>query len=89
MTLYRVHTVLRHGDTYVHVFTCLENLETGRFGVQQMDWISFKENGAPIEPLRPQATTLELFYDCPPEERGKFYPTLLEAIAGFEQDFSK
>lgn len=88
MRLYRLHTVLRRSGAYVHVITCLENLETGGFSVQQIDWISFN-NYTPIDPSRPQATTLELFRECAPEERGKFYPTLLEAIAGFEQDFSK
>ncbi|MBR8833056.1 MAG: hypothetical protein DSM106950_03170 [Stigonema ocellatum SAG 48.90 = DSM 106950] len=76
----------RIDDTAAIRYRCFERLTDGQFCVQSVDYYHLPLNEKQIKTLDNQF--LELFIEESPDQRSSLHPTLEEAIAQYDQDFT-
>ncbi|HEX4304183.1 MAG TPA: hypothetical protein VHZ78_15405 [Rhizomicrobium sp.] len=67
-------------------YCCFENLETGRFCVQNVDFIHLPPNETSLR--QQERMIAELFIETSPLERAQWFDTVIAAIAAHDSDFS-
>ncbi|MEZ5441582.1 MAG: hypothetical protein R3F15_08865 [Lysobacterales bacterium] len=85
MDLYRHVPVWARTPDGVVLYQCLELLGQG-FTVQSKDY--FHAGSIPAGIAHSQQQLVELLQEQAPEERSPLHPTLQQAIAAFERDWS-
>jgi hypothetical protein len=82
----RIDVWKRAGTGIAIRFQCLRRMSDGLFAVQNAD--SVRVSALKTDLQGSDATFVELFVDEDPTDRCDWYPSLAEAIASHEKDFS-
>lgn len=86
MTLYREHRVYRHRGNDAALYVCFEDLASGQFAVQQVEFFS-EDDDLAKRTTEIGRQTLEIFAETSPRDRCGWFPSIQQAIDAHDRDF--
>jgi hypothetical protein len=84
MNLFREHRIFGETGNRSVIYICLEDLQTGRFTIQQAEFFDPDDASSRAGPI--SSLTLELFAERP-RNTATWHGSILDAIAAHNEDF--